>query len=63
VVGGGAVWIIDTSAGLLYALDPATGTVRTQAPIGAVPHFASPTVAGDRAYVGTTSGVVAMAGA
>jgi outer membrane protein assembly factor BamB len=63
VIGGGAVWTIDTSAGLLYALDPATGAIRAQIPLGAVPHFASPTLAGDRVYAGTTTGVVAIAGA
>jgi outer membrane protein assembly factor BamB len=28
VVGGGAVWVTDTDHGILYALDPATGTPR-----------------------------------
>jgi outer membrane protein assembly factor BamB len=63
VVGGGVVWTVDTSTGALFALDPATGAVRNQIALGPVPHFASPTVAGDTAYVGTTSGVVAIAGA
>ena len=61
-VGGGAVWAVDTTAGSLSALDPATGLVRQRIPVGAVPHFASPTLARDRAYVGTMTGVVAIAG-
>jgi outer membrane protein assembly factor BamB len=60
VVGGGAVWVTDTDRGILYALDPATGASRQQIDVGALPHFASPTLAGNRAYLGTTSGVVAI---
>ena len=62
-VGGGAVWVLDYYAGILFALDPAAGTVRQQVGIGTAPHFASPTLAGNRAYVGTMSGVVAVDGA
>jgi polyvinyl alcohol dehydrogenase (cytochrome) len=63
VVGGGAVWVVDYDAGKLYALDPATGRTRQQIAIGTAPHFASPTLARDHAYVGTMTGVVAIAGA
>jgi polyvinyl alcohol dehydrogenase (cytochrome) len=63
VVGGGAVWMTDTAAGTLYALDPATGVVRQSIVVGEVPHFASPTLARNHAYVGTMTGVVAIAGA
>ena len=63
VVGGGVVWTVDISTGALFALDPATGAVRNQISLGPVPHFTSPTLAGDTVYVGTTSGVVAIAGA
>jgi len=60
VVGGGAVWVTDTDHGILYALDPATGKPRAQIDVGELPHFASPTLAGTRAYLGTNSGVVAI---
>jgi polyvinyl alcohol dehydrogenase (cytochrome) len=63
VVGGGAVWVVDYDGGTLYALDEATGAVRQQISIGVAPHFASPTLAGDRVYIGTMSGVAAIAGA
>lgn len=63
VVGGGAVWVVDYSAGVLYALDPATGAVRGKVSVGAGPHFASLSLSGSHAYVGTLSGVVAVAGA
>lgn len=60
VVGGGAVWVADTGRGVLYALDPASGAPRAQIDVGALPHFASPTLVGDHAYLGTTTGVVAI---
>ncbi|GII22881.1 outer membrane protein assembly factor BamB family protein [Planosporangium mesophilum] len=60
VVGAGAVWAVDTGPGTLYALNPATGDVRQRIAVGPVPHFASPTLAHDRAYVGTMTGVVAV---
>jgi polyvinyl alcohol dehydrogenase (cytochrome) len=63
VVGGGAVWVVDYDAGTLYALDPGNGSVRAKVNIGAAPHFASPTLSGARAYVGTLDGVVAVGGA
>jgi PQQ-like domain len=61
VLGGGAVWVTDTDHGVLYALDPATGAPRQHISVGALPHFASPTLAGAHAYLGTTTGVVAIA--
>jgi outer membrane protein assembly factor BamB len=63
VIGGGAVWVIDTALGVLSALDPATGVVRQRIPVGDVNRFASPTLARGHAYVGTMTGVVAIAGA
>jgi len=62
VVGGGTVWVVDYDRGILYALDPATGAVRQQVPVGRAPHFASPTLAGGRVFVGTVTGVVAVKG-
>ena len=62
-VGGGAIWVVDYDAGVLYALGANDGHVLAQLRIGQVPHFASPTLAGSRAYVGTSTGVVAVAGA
>lgn len=62
-VGGGAVWVPDYDSGTLYALDPATGKVRARVSVGELPHFASPTLSGSDAYLGTLHGVVAVAGA
>jgi streptogramin lyase len=60
VIAGGAVWVVDYDAGLLYLLDPGTGKVRSRLAIGESPHFASPTVAGGHGYVGTLTGVVGV---
>ncbi len=60
-IGGGAVWAMSDSNGTLSALDEKTGAVLAKVNLGASPHFASPTLARGRAYVGTMSGVVAVA--
>jgi hypothetical protein len=64
VVGGGAVWVADWTAGTLYELDPGTGAVRRSLSLGtALPHFASLSMTGSRAYLGTDDGVTAVNGA
>jgi outer membrane protein assembly factor BamB len=60
VVGGRTVWVVDYDDGVLYALDQGTGAVRQQLPIGKSPHFASPTLARGKVYVGTLDGVTAV---
>ncbi|MGI5242899.1 PQQ-binding-like beta-propeller repeat protein [Dactylosporangium sp. CA-139066] len=60
ILAGGAVWVVDVSAGVLYLLDPADGHQRARLDIGRAPHFASPTVARGHGYVGTLTGVVAV---
>jgi polyvinyl alcohol dehydrogenase (cytochrome) len=62
-IGGGAVWWVDYNGGNLFALNPSNGTVMQQIRIGAAPHFASPTLSGNRAYIGTNAGVTAVTGA
>ncbi len=64
VVGGGAVWVTDWTAGTLYQLDPATGGVRHSLSLGTtLPHFASLSMTGNHAYLGTLQGMIAVAGA
>ena len=63
VVGGGAVWVADWNAGMLYELAPGTGKVRHQIGLGSsLPHFVSPSLSGRLILVGTMTGVVAVAG-
>jgi polyvinyl alcohol dehydrogenase (cytochrome) len=67
VVGGGAVWVADWSdqgSGRLYELNPATGAIRNSLGLGtSLPHFASLSMTGSRAFLGTEDGVTAVAGA
>ncbi len=64
VIGGGAVWVANTSAGVLYELSARTGAIRHQIRVGSqLAHFASPALAGRVVLVGTLHGVVAVAGA
>jgi outer membrane protein assembly factor BamB len=64
VLGGGAVWVPDWAAGVLYELSPGTGHVRHKIRLGsALPHFASPSLSGPLALIGTMRGVVAVRGA
>jgi polyvinyl alcohol dehydrogenase (cytochrome) len=55
-IGSGFVWSTDPSAGVLYALDAATGAVAGRTPTGALPHFASPAISADRIVLGTSDG-------
>jgi outer membrane protein assembly factor BamB len=57
VIGGGAVWSVNTGTGILVALDPATGAVLGSIAVGAVPHFVSPTLWQARILVGTMAGI------
>jgi len=58
-----SVWVVDPAGGVLYALDIGKGTVRGQVQIGPAPRYASASLSKDHAYVGTTDGVAAVAGA
>jgi outer membrane protein assembly factor BamB len=57
VLGGGAVWSVNVSTGRLVALDPATGATLGSIAVGAVPHFASPTLWQSQILVGTMAGI------
>jgi len=64
VAGGGAVWVAGPGSGVLYELDPATGAVRQHIKVaGTLPHFVSPSLAGQLLLIGTTTGVTAVSGA
>ena len=61
VVAAGLVWTIGQN-GTLYGLDPATGKIRQQAPIGAVAnHFPTPSVADGLMLAPAANDVVAFA--
>ena len=58
VVGGGRVWSLDTSNGVLYALDPATGATRGSWPVGPVSRFATPALYRNTILLGTMTRIV-----
>ncbi len=60
VIGNGTVWSLALGSGQLYALSTSTGAVRAHIAVGAVPHFASPTLWNGLVLVGTMHGVVAV---
>jgi len=59
VLGGGAVWTLNTDSGELLALDAATGAVKARTTVGPVTRFATPAMWRNFAFVGTQAGVVA----
>ncbi len=60
VIGGGRLWALDTGAGVLHMLDPATGAGRGSVSAGAVTRFATPALWKNAVLVGTVTGVVAF---
>jgi hypothetical protein len=57
VIGGGAVWALDTGTGILHALGKAGGRSRAAVSVGAVSRFATPALSGRRIFVGTLTGL------
>ncbi len=60
VIGNGTVWSLALATGELYALNTSSGAVRAHITVGAVPHFASPTLWNGLVLVGMMHGVVAV---
>ena len=60
VVGGGRVWTLDQSGGVLHALDPATGRTREQVAVGATSRFATPAISGRDVLVPTLAGLAVV---
>ncbi len=60
VVGGGAVWSLDTGNGVVHAYDEASGAPLASARVGTVTRFTAPVLVGDVVLVGTRGSVVAL---
>jgi outer membrane protein assembly factor BamB len=58
IVAGPGVWAIGD--GVLYQLDPATGSVRYGVSVGQSAHFATPTASGGRIYVAANAHILAF---
>ncbi len=56
-VGAGYVWALDYGAGMLHALNPATGASVYSLPVGSVNRFAAPALYAGAVFVGTLSGI------
>jgi outer membrane protein assembly factor BamB len=59
IVGGQTVYSLDP-AGMLYALNAATGQVRATLSVGATSRFVTPTLSQNSIFIGTMTGVVAV---
>ena len=57
VLGGGRLYSVSPEAGVLNALDPATGKVRERVSVGSTSRFATPAISGARLFVPTLTGV------
>jgi outer membrane protein assembly factor BamB len=60
VIGGGRIWALDTGAGVLHALDPATGRSVGQVSVGVANRFATPALYGADVIVPTLAGIAVV---
>jgi outer membrane protein assembly factor BamB len=60
VIGGGRIWALDTTAGVLHALDPATGKSLGQVDVGVANRFATPALYGADVIVPTLTGIAVV---
>jgi len=60
VIGGGRIWALDTSAGVLHALDPSTGQSLGQVDVGVANRFATPALYGADVIVPTLAGIAVV---
>jgi hypothetical protein len=59
-IGGGRVWALDTTAGVLHALDPSTGRSVGQAGVGVANRFATPALYAKDVIVPTLAGIAVV---
>ena len=62
IIGGQTIYSLDPSGGVLYALDAATGQIRTTLKIGQTSRFATPAFSHSTLFIGTLTGIVAVHG-
>lgn len=60
IIGGQTIYSLDPYGGVLYALNAATGQVRTSIAVGETSRFATPTLVQGRLFIGTLTGVVGV---
>jgi outer membrane protein assembly factor BamB len=60
VIGGGRIWVLDTNAGVLHALDPSTGKSLGQVDVGVANRFATPALYGADVIIPTLAGITVV---
>jgi outer membrane protein assembly factor BamB len=60
VIGGGRIWVLDTNAGVLHALDPSTGKSLSQVDVGVANRFATPALYAADVIVPTLAGIAVV---
>ena len=60
IFAGGLVWSAGTGNGVLYGLDPSTGSTRFSANLGTFEHFTSPSAGGGRLFIANGDQVTAF---
>jgi outer membrane protein assembly factor BamB len=60
ITGGGRVWSLDQTGGVLHALDPRTGRSTAQVRVGVTSRFATPAVSGRDVLIPTLAGFTAV---
>ncbi len=60
VIGGGRIWVLDTSNGILHGLDPASGESLGQVDVGVANRFATPALYGADVIVPTLAGIAVV---
>jgi outer membrane protein assembly factor BamB len=60
VIGGGRIWALDTSAGVLHALAPSTGKSLSQVDVGVTNRFATPALHGPDVIIPTLAGIAVV---
>ena len=61
VIGGQTVYSLDPGRGVLYALNAATGEVRATLSVGTTSRFATPALSQQSIFIGTMTGIAAVA--
>jgi outer membrane protein assembly factor BamB len=60
VIGGGRIWALDTTGGVLHGLDPVTGLSLGQVDVGVANRFATPALHGADVIVPTLAGIAVV---
>ena len=60
VSGGGRIWALDTTAGVLHALDPTSGESLSQVHVGVANRFATPALYGADVIIPTLAGIAVV---